>query len=255
MIASIPFLLMGVISMPRSKEPKLKKDGIVNIDLLVKKVTRLNKEKKHEQAIKMLMTALEGEDSDSLLRPLLLQSFDMFLGEQIETGEKEIRNHPKNTDAYIRVANSLELLDNKDRAMEILVHGVSINPDNAAVWMQIGKLEHKAGREMEALDVFKEVIRQNPKNADAFNNAAFVLAKSNKSTEKDLKEAEDFAKNARKLDPKNPEYLDTYAELLFRSGNSKMAQSLIKEAIKLAPDREFFKHQLKRFSESTSTTK
>lgn len=236
--------------MPRSKEQAIKRDGIVNIEALIAKVTRLNKEKKHQEAIKALMTALEGESHDSLLRPLLLQSFDMFLEEQIRSGEQEIRQNQENTGAYIRVANSLELLDNSVRAMEILVHGISINPENSELWMQIGKLEHKAGRDPEALDVFKEVIRGNPRNSDAYNNAAFILVKAKDSSEQDLKEAEAFALKARKLDPKNPEYIDTLAEVNFRSGHKEAAQDLIKEAIKLAPDRGFFKDQLKRFSQA-----
>src|SRR5690606_24123853 len=125
------------------------------------------------------------------------------------------------------------------RAMEILINGVSINPSATAIWMKIGKLEYKAKRDFEALDIFKEVTRLDPKSSDAYNNVAFILTKNEKSTIKDLELAELYVQKARKLDPKNPEYLDTLAELHFRKGEPFEAQNLIKEAIKLAPERDF----------------
>lgn len=248
-VATMPFLFMGVISMPRSTEPKVTKSDVVNVDALIQKVSRLNQQKKHQDAIRLLMVALEEEQKDSMLRPLLMQSFDMFLEEQIRLGEQELRINSKDSGAYLRVATSLELLDNDSRAMEILVRGISVVPDAPDLWMEIGKLELKAGRHREAFDVFKEVSKNNPKNSDAFNNAAFVLVKASDSNEKELKEAENLALKARKLDPNNPEYIDTLAEVHFRGGKPDMAQSLMKEAIKLAPDRDFYKNQLKRFSE------
>lgn len=248
LIGSIPFLLMGVISMPHYQEVDVNKDRIIDVDVLIGKVSKLNQQRMHKEAIKMLMSALEQEKNDSMLRTLLLQSFDMFLEEQIRIGEQEIHENPKNSEPYLRVANSLELLQNNLKAMEVLVNGISLNPDSMDLWMGIALLEHKAGRDFEALDVLREVIRQNPKNSEAFNNAAFILARTKGCSKKDLIEAMAYAISARKLEPKNPAYIDTLAEVHFRDGNKEMATNLIKEAIKLAPDKEFYKVRLKHFN-------
>jgi tetratricopeptide (TPR) repeat protein len=246
---AVPLLLMGLITMPH-KNPRAiqEKNGIIDIDALIKQVSVLNDQKKHQQSLELLLAALEQQREDSLLKPLLLQTFDMFLENEVRSGEQEIKIDRKNIDAYVRMASALELLDNSSKALEILTNGVSINPDAPALWMKIGKLEHKLERPFEALDVFKEVIRLDSDNSDAYNNAAFVLAKSQKIRSKDLDDAILFAKNAHMLSPDNAEYLDTMAEVEFRQGNSAQAQSLIKQAIKLSPHKDFFKIQLKRFS-------
>jgi cytochrome c-type biogenesis protein CcmH/NrfG len=118
--------------------------------------------------------------------------------------------------------------------------------------MRIGKMELKASRGNEVLDVFREVVRLDGKNSDANNNAAYLLVRTDNCDADDLKEAEKFATNARKLDPKNPEYLDTLAEVVFKQGNTKMAQSLIEEALKLSPEKDALKNQLRRFKGETS---
>lgn len=245
----LPLLLMGLITMPKPGSHEIKeKDGIVNVDALIKKVNLLNKKKKHQESLELLLTALDGQPEDSLLRPLLLQTFDMFLESEVRVGEQDIKRNKKNIGAYLRVASALELLDNNSRALEILTNGVCLNPAASDLWMKVAKLELKAQRPFEALDVFREVIRQDPKNGSAYNNAAFILVKSAQPRKNDLLEAEKYASIARKLEPKNPEYLDTLAEIEFSQGNPLQAQSLIKEAIKLAPTKDFFKVQLKRFS-------
>jgi hypothetical protein len=43
------------------------------------------------------------------------------------------------------------------------------------------------------------------------------------------------------------------AEIHFKQGNSKMAQSLIEEAIKLAPEKDSLKIQLLRFKGDTTS--
>jgi len=243
-------LLMGLITNPPRESNEIQKqNGVVDVDALIKKVKTLNQEKKHQKAIDLLTTALDQENPDSLLKPLLLQTFDLFLENEIRAGEQEIKANTKNIKAYLKTASALELLDSRYKALELLVAGISINPEAHELWMKIGKLEHKSERNFEAFDVYKEVIRLDPENSDAYNNAAFVLAKAPKTRPKDLENALTLIIRARKLDPENPEYLDTMAEIVFRQGNPAEAQNLIKEAIKKAPSKDIFKAQLKRFSQ------
>jgi tetratricopeptide (TPR) repeat protein len=246
----LPLVLMGLITMPGKDDKDIEeKNGNVNVDNLIKRINALNEKNEHKQSLELLISALDKQQEDSLLRPILLQTFDMFLENEIRSGEDAIKNNYKNIEAYIRTASALELLDQRYRALEILINGISLNNNSAELWMKIGKLEHKSERHLEAFDVFKEVIRLDPKNSDAYNNAAFVLAKAYQGHSKDLEEASTFAHNAHKLDPDNPEYIDTMAEIEYGQGNYIQAQNLIKQAIKLAPDKDFFKNQLKRFSQ------
>lgn len=247
---ALPLLLMGLITMPRQgRHGIVEEKGVINVDALIKEVNTLNNQKKNQQSMELLLLALDQQGEDSLLRPLLLQTFDLFLENEIRLGEQEIAKNNKNIEAYLRATSALELMGSRYRALELLVNGACANPQSSDLWMKIAKLEHKSGRDFGALDVFKEVIRLDPKNSDAYNNAAFVLAKTENPAPKDLQAALSLALNANKLDPDNPEYIDTLAEIEFRQGNSEQAQNLIKQAIKLAPEKDFFKVQLKRFSQ------
>ncbi len=249
---ALPALFMGFITMPgQSHQVAHEKNGLIDIEALMHKVLLLNQQKKHQEAVDLLMAAMEKNQEDSLLRTLLVQTFEMFLDDEIRFGQQDIQENKNNIGAYLRVAGALELMGDNFRAMETLINGVSLNPNASALWMKVGKLEHKAKRDLEALDIFKEVIRLDPKSSDAYNNVAFILAQSTNCNAEDLKLAETYAEKARKLDPKNPEYLDTLAEVNFRQGDSIQAQTLIKEAIKLAPERNSFKDQLRRFSQKS----
>lgn len=251
-VALVPIILTGFMSAPGEKTKSASDNSIINIEDLMKDVLQLNQSREYQKAIDLLLVAIDKQGQDSLLRTLLVQTFDLFLEEQIKLGQKDILDNRRNKEAYARVAGSLELLGDNFRAMEILLNGIRFNPKATDLWMKIGKLELKANRDMEALDVFREVIRLDNNNSDAFNNAAYILARSDSCSSKELKEAEKYANNARKIDPNNPAYLDTLAEVYFRKGDAKTAQNLIEQAIKLAPKHETFKNQLKRFKNDSS---
>lgn len=245
-------LFTGFIAISGEKLKALKSDETVNIESLMKSVLELNQKKQHQKAIDLLLSTADRQGEDSVLKTLLVQTFDLFLENEIKQGQKDIIANPNNMASYIRVSGALELVGDKFRAMEILLNGLRHNPNSSDLWMKIGRLELKGNREHEALDVFREVTRLDGKNSDAFNNAAYILVQTENASLGDLKEAEKLATSARKLDPKNPEYLDTLAEVHFKQGNTKMAQSLIEEALKLAPEQDDLKNQLRRFKSDTS---
>lgn len=246
---ALPVFFTGFIAVPgKNSALSYKKNGVIDIEALIQKILILNQQNKHQEAMNLLMVAIEKNQEDPLLRTLLVQTFDMFLEDEIRFGELDIERNRKNSGAYLRVANALELKGEDFRAMETLINGISLSPLASQLWMSIAKLEHKAKRDKEALDVFKEVIRLDPKASDAYNNAAFILTQNSSSNAKDLSLAESYAKTARKLDPKNPEYIDTLAEIHFKKGDIIQAQKLIKEAIKLDPKHDFYRNQLKRFT-------
>lgn len=243
-ITALPVVLAGF--MPSSTGTSAAKAG-VNIEQLMKQVLYFNQNNQHQKAIDLLLASIDQHKEDALLRTLLVQTFDLFLESEIKQGQRDLQKNPKNKHAYFRIAGSLEILGDQPRAMEILLNGIRYLPNAPDMWMKIAKLELKADRALEALDVFREVARLDKKNSDAMNNAAYIIARYEKSDAEDLQEAKELATTARKLDPKNVEYLDTLAEVFFRQGNSKMATSLIEKAIQLAPDRDAFKLQLQRF--------
>ncbi len=241
-------VILGVLglTMSSSDEPPIQND-VVNIDELIKKVLELNEKKEHQKAIDLLLKSVEDQKQDPLLKALLAQTFDLFLADEIQRGQEQIKKNRKDQNAYLSVSKALELMGDDFRAMEILLNGIAQAP-SPDLWMKIAGLELKAGRDLEALDVYLEVTRLDSHNALALNNAAFIMASTTKSKDDDdLDEAEKLAKKAMKIEPNNPQYMDTLAEVYFRKGEQVSAQNLIKEAIKLAPDNEKFKNRLYSF--------
>lgn len=249
-VALLP-LFTGFIATSSEKQKASSESKPINIENLMQKVLQLNQKNEHQKALDLLLAAVEKEDEASIVRTLLMQTFDVFLENEIRQGQKDIQKNPRDMGAYVRVSGALELVGDKFRSMEILLNGLAHNPKSPDLWMRIGRMELKSGRENEALDVFREVTRLDGKNSDAYNNAAYILVRTDHCDAEDLKEAEKFATSARKLDPKNPEYLDTLAEVAFKQGNLKMAQSLIEEALKISPEKDALKNQLRRFKGDT----
>ncbi len=244
---SSPFLT-GIISTPRLEEKPAGEGINASLDELMYRVLELNRQGQHKQAIDLLSVAIKNDKENALLRTLLMQTFDLFLESEIKLGQEQIAKDATNVDAYLRVSSGLDLAGDRFNAAGILLRGIFANETSASLWMAIAKMELKSGRNNEALDVFREVIRLDDKNPDALNNAAFLLSTRVGCDDQDLLQAERYAKNARDLDPTNAQYIDTLAEVQFKKGNQDLALSLIKEAIRLAPQEEEFKSQLKRFS-------
>lgn len=90
-----------------------------------------------------------------------------------------------------------------------------------------------------------KTIEKNPDLMDAYNDLAWLYANENKN----LDEALTLINEAISFDESNPAYLDTKAEIFFRTGQIKEAISLEKEALGKDRANPMFQKQLKRFKE------
>jgi hypothetical protein len=90
--------------------------------------------------------------------------------------------------------------------------------------------------------VYESIIRDFPKHATAYNQAAWMAACCRRSLDKGL----NYARKAVELSPKTAGYHDTLAEVLFQLGKKDEAIAAQKQAVALAPSRAYFRKQLKR---------
>lgn len=259
----VAFLMFtGIVAVSSSKNGISHEEGLKDspttakeIESVIQEVLSLNKTNRHQEAVEMLLKTIERQPKDSLLRAMLVQTFELFLEDEINAGHEQLAQDQKNGEAYSRVANALYLLGSDDRAAEILINGLDVAPASTKMWMKLAQIEMERNRrnsKNEALDIFLEVLRLDPNHADALNNAAAILSRSEKPRPGDLEKAKTMADKALKIDPKNPDYLDTLAEIYFRQGNKEKALALIEEAIERAPDRLTLKSQLERFKAQES---
>jgi tetratricopeptide (TPR) repeat protein len=107
----------------------------------------------------------------------------------------------------------------------------------------------KRGRKKEAAAVFAQALavqeklaRDYPRYARAHNSAAWLSACCRRNLDKALA----HARKAVELAPDRAGIHDTLAEVLFQKGMKKEAVAAEKRAVALAPQREYFRKQLKR---------
>jgi len=95
-------------------------------------------------------------------------------------------------------------------------------------------------------DANLQVINDFPSSASHHNNLGWLAARCGRK----LDEALLHANQAVKLVPDNPVYIDTLAEVCFRSGQPEKAIQHEKRCIELAPDDQHFQQQLERFQQA-----
>lgn len=152
------------------------------------------------------------------------------------------------TAAYLRIAKVFYLMENPSRSLEVLTLGVTENPAAVPLWMMIAALEVEAGRKREGLAVFKHAAHLDPANGRANNDAAHLCIQGSKKYRPDLQSALLYATKAVSLEPNNPYYLDTLAQVHFSLGKSAEAALLMDRARKLAPKEPYFNRHKQRAS-------
>jgi hypothetical protein len=108
----------------------------------------------------------------------------------------------------------------------------------------------KVGRQQEAAELFSKAFeagqalcQEFPRFASQHNNLAWMSARSHQR----LDAALDHAQTAVRLDPTNPAYLDTLAEVHFQRGDRELAIRHAQRCLQLDPDNCHFRSQLHRF--------
>jgi tetratricopeptide (TPR) repeat protein len=90
---------------------------------------------------------------------------------------------------------------------------------------------------------WQEVVAAYPGHVNAYNNMAWLLARTGRR----LTEARGYAEKAVQMVPDAAAYLDTLAEVLFRLGERDAAVQREQRCIALDPEQRFFQEQLRRF--------
>ena len=106
------------------------------------------------------------------------------------------------------------------------------------------------GEELKAIEAGQKALELNEYDAQTYNNLAWIYATSNNSAIHDLRKAEDYATRAVEYtNSRSPEFLDTLAEVYYRSGKISAAIDTINRAIREQRGRhlEYYKTQLKTF--------
>ena len=126
---------------------------------------------------------------------------------------------------YSRIKMSDEAINFYNRALIIrpnsinVLHSIAILYDDIGEWVKSDK-------------IYDQLIKNNPNDAQAYNNYAYSLVERNK----DLQRALSYAKKAVKLEPENPSYLDTIGWAYYKMNDIKKARAFIEQSIEIEGD-------------------
>lgn len=158
---------------------------------------------------------------------LLLETGDKVQAKQEFTMAKNLRPNSGVPDLSLAQIDLLQA--NWKDARRELTSLLSAKGENPQAQQWLGMLEASSGDPTAAIKSFRKVIENQPDNAVALNNLAYLLSESGDQTQEPLK----FAQRAVELDPKNPEFEDTLGWVLFRRGVYGVAVTHLERAMSM----------------------
>ncbi len=119
-----------------------------------------------------------------------------------------------------------------DEAINFYNRALTIRPNSINVLHSIAILYDEIGEWIKSDKIYDQLIKNNPNDAQAYNNYAYSLVERNK----DLERALSYAKEAVKLEPENPSYLDTIGWAYYKMNDIKKARAFIEKSIEIHGD-------------------
>jgi tetratricopeptide (TPR) repeat protein len=131
----------------------------------------------------------------------------------------------------IRLARSLEDGGKGDDAIKSLQAAVTKFPKEPMVKLQLASTLERGKKYNDAENVFRQMIAEDPKNADALNSLAYMLAERGQK----LDEAIAFVERALVIEPGNGAYLDSLGWAYYKQNRLEQAEPPLREAAKQLP--------------------
>jgi predicted Zn-dependent protease len=188
---------------------------------------------RRDQSLQDAMKHLQGIPSSSrmhrkgLLLKARIQFRDQDQEEALETARQGRRDYPGSASFWILESRILLEQDRPQRARDILQQGLQAISDPSRLWSQLAIVEHELGNSDKALQYMRRLLEKEPENASALNFIGYTLVEQ----ERDLDKAGRLIRQALKLDPGNPYYLDSLAWYQFKTDNSAKAWETIQKAV------------------------
>jgi len=144
--------------------------------------------------------------------------------------EQDIQLNPDHDRAYHYLGLAYEELGQEEKSLSTFKALVQLSPSYPAAQSNLGLAYYHSGRYEEAIGAFTEALAQAPGDAVVMNNLAWCLIKIDRSLDIALK----LMRRAVLLQPNEPEYRDTLAEVLLAQGQPAEALAEVQKAIELS---------------------
>lgn len=144
------------------------------------------------------------------------------------------------TAGSINLASFLISRESYDAAIDELQNIISENPKSGEAHTLLGAIYEKLKDDKKAMEHYRTALENNPNQALAANNLAFLLAE----TGGDMKEAEQLAQQARKQLPDSLTTADTLAWIYYKRGAYSSAIDMLRDCIKHDPKNAIYLYHL-----------
>lgn len=155
--------------------------------------------------------------------------------EAIQTGKSLLKSAPEDRETYIGLSQIYARLKRWKECEEALTQAEKLsarNEDKETILFLQGSVYERQKKYDQAEQVFRQVLQQDPNNAQNLNYLGYMLADRNVH----LEEAVTLIKKAVMLDPQNPAYLDSLGWAYFRMGEYDQAEENLRKAAEKSPN-------------------
>lgn len=162
----------------------------------------------------------------------------------LQTAEQEYRHllegDAKNLELYLRLGETQRLMKRTQDALQTLRKGQALQPNNAMVNLQLALTLDAAGMQRESLPLYENIVKNQPDNAIALNNLAYMMAEEGR----DLDLALTYAQRARQQRPGNLDIADTLGWVYLRKQLNDSAVNIYREILPKAPNNPLYHFHL-----------
>lgn len=198
-----------------------------------------------------------GQTTEALEQFEKIQSDSQFYGEAIihtaylyrQTGnfkkamssvEKAIENKKDFPQFYALQASLFDEKKDYAAAEKVLLKAALLFPDNEQLWFFLGSTQDKLGKRKDTVHSMKKVLGLNQDHVQALNYLAYTYAE----LDIELGEAENLARKALKMKPKDAYIKDTLGWVLYKQGKLKEAVRTLELAHQLSPEESIIAEHL-----------
>ena len=158
-------------------------------------------------------------------------------GEAIKVLSKAIKNDAKDAEAFHYRGIAQYYQGHLEKAMTDYTHAIAIKPDLPGVYTSLGVAQFRVGDYLQAEKNLKTALARNPKDADALNQLAWMLAVCPDKKYRNGKKALDLSRGVINLKT-TPNFLDTLAAAYAETGNYDDAVRVQRKVIALLSQEE-----------------
>lgn len=162
----------------------------------------------------------------------------------LDIAEREYKSlltlDPRNIELYMRLGETLRRAGKMQESINVLRKGQQLNPNDPMANLQVALTLDAAGMRRESLPFYENIVKNQPDNAVALNNLAFMMAEDGR----DLDQALTYAQRAKQQMPNSLDVSDTLGWIYIRKNLSDNAISIFKDLVAKQPKNPLYHYHL-----------